>query len=117
MTKWKPDNYRAAFTLIELMVVVAIIGLLAALAVPFFSKSREESTKRDCINNLDQIYSAKVRWALDYRKSFTDVPADTDLIGPDLYLRKKPECPAGGIYSYQQVDQPPTCDKPGHSVQ
>src|SRR5437867_10823951 len=99
------------------MLVFAIIGLFDELAVPFFSKSREESTKRDCINNLDQIYSAKVRWALDYRKSFTDVPADTDLIGPDLYLRKKPECPAGGIYSYQQVDQPPTCDKPGHSVQ
>jgi len=113
--KGRPDS-RTAFTLIEIMVVVAIIGLLAALAVPFFTKSREETTKKACLNNLSQIYSAKIRWALDNKKLNTAIPTDDDLIGPELYIRKKPECPAGGNYEYKQVDQPPTCDKPGHSV-
>ena len=98
------------------MIVVSIIGLLAALAVPYFTKSREESTKRICINNLVQIYSAKVRWALDNRRPVTDVPTQADLVGPSLYLRMIPKCPSGGTYNYQAVDQQPTCTIAGHSV-
>ena len=107
---------RAGFTLVEIMIVVAIIGLLAAIAIPNFVRARTTAQTKACINNLVQIYSAKVRWALDNKKLITDIPTDTDLIGPDLYLRKKPVCPIGGKYDYGQIDQPPSCDKPGHSV-
>ena len=98
------------------MIVVSIVGLLAALAMPYFSKSREESTKRTCINNLVQIYSAKVRWALDNRMPVTAVPTQADLVGPELYLRMVPKCPSGGTYLYEPVDQQPTCTIAGHSV-
>lgn len=110
------NSKRAGYTLIEIMIVVAIIAMLAAMAVAYFSRSREEATKRECIQNLLQIYSAKVRWALDGNKRVTDVPDDSDLIGATLYLRRKPVCPSGGLYDYQQVDLHPTCDKPGHTM-
>jgi len=56
---------RRAFSLVEIMFVVTIIGLLAIIVLPSFLKSREESTRKACGNNLLQIYSAKRRWALE----------------------------------------------------
>lgn len=53
------------FTLVEIMIVVAIIGLLAAIAIPSFIKARTESQKNACINNLRQVDSAKEQWALN----------------------------------------------------
>jgi len=53
------------FTLVEIMIVVAIIGLLAAIAIPSFIKARTESQKNACINNLRQVESAKEQWALN----------------------------------------------------
>jgi len=102
--------------LIEIMVVVAIIGLLAVILVPYFSKAREESTRKACVNNLVQIYQAKVRWALDNKKLPSDIPLDSDLFGTNAYIIKKPFCPAGGLYDIKQVDEQPTCTVPGHSV-
>jgi prepilin-type N-terminal cleavage/methylation domain-containing protein len=105
-----------AFTLVEIMVVVAIIGLLAAILIPFFWKAREESTRKACVGNLVQIYQAKVRWALDNKRGPADVPADTDLFGTNGYVVKRPSCPSGGTYDIKQVDEQPTCTVPGHSV-
>lgn len=107
---------QGAFTLVEIMVVVAIIGLLAVILIPYFMRAREESTKKGCIANLVQIYQAKVRWALDLRKLPSDVPGDTDLFGTNGYIRVKPVCPAGGVYDLKQVDEQPTCTVAGHSV-
>jgi prepilin-type N-terminal cleavage/methylation domain-containing protein len=107
---------RTAFTLIEIMVVVAIIGLLAVISIPYFWRAREESTRKACVANLVQIYQAKVRWALDNKKLPSDIPVDSDLFGTNGLIVRKPACPAGGTYDIKQVDEQPTCTVSGHSV-
>src|SRR5213078_695831 len=108
---------RSAFTLVEIMIVVAIIGLLAAIAIPNFIKAREASQKNACIANLKQLDGAKNTWALEQKKVNTDVPVDTDLFGSALYIRDKPACPAGGTYALLAVSSKPTCSLSanGHS--
>ena len=100
---------RSAFTLVEIMIVVAIIGLLAAIAIPNFIKAREASQKNACIANLRQIDGAKQTWALEKKKVNTDTPDDTDLFGATVYIREKPPCPANGTYSLGIVSAKPTC--------
>src|SRR5436190_8671151 len=94
---------RSAFTLVEIMIVVAIIGLLAAIAIPNFIKAREASQKNACIANLRQLDGAKQTWALEMKKVNTDTPGDTDLFGATLYIREKPPCPAAGTYTLGTV--------------
>jgi prepilin-type N-terminal cleavage/methylation domain-containing protein len=102
---------RSGFTLVEIMIVVAIIGLLAAIAIPNFVKARTLSQRNACIANMKQIHGAKATWALENKKNSADVPADADLFGADKYIAKKPACPAGGNYTLAAVDTNPSCDK------
>src|ERR1700677_1325100 len=73
------NQRKAGFTLVEIMIVVAIIGLLAAIAIPNFIRARTTSQQNACINNLRQIDGAKQQWALELKVSQTAVPVGTDL--------------------------------------
>ena len=106
---------RTGFTLVEIMIVVAIIGLLAAIAIPNFIKARAASQRAACVANLRTMDGAKATWALEQHKTGTDVPNDNDLFGTTLYIKEKPSCPAGGTYSLNAVDQKPSCSIPDHT--
>ena len=103
-----------AFTLIEIMIVVAIIGLLAAVAIPNLVRAQKTAKKTACINNLKTLEGAKVQWALESKKGDQDVPTDADLFGPDKAISRKPECPSGGTYDLKAVAEKPTCSVPEH---
>ncbi len=105
------NSRKAGFTLVEIMIVVAIIGLLAAIAIPNFVKARMASQKSACIANLKQIEGAKATWALEQKKTTTDTPVTTDLYGADKYIREEPLCPGGGSYTVLAVDVKPTCSR------
>jgi prepilin-type N-terminal cleavage/methylation domain-containing protein len=106
---------RAGFTLVEIMIVVAIIGLLAAVAIPNFSRARGSAYKNACITNLRQIDGAKQVWATENRKTDADVPTETDVAA---YLKGNvmPLCPASGKYTLRAVSESPTCDQTGHTL-
>ena len=84
------------FTLIEIMIVVAIIAILAAVAIPNFVKYRNESQRAACISNMKQVMTAGEQWSMN---NVNQTPSMTDLCGSTLYIKKTPSCPAGGSYT------------------
>jgi prepilin-type N-terminal cleavage/methylation domain-containing protein len=106
------------FTLVEIMIVVAIIGLLAAIAIPNFVKARKTSQTNTCINNLRQIDAAKQSWALENGKKSSDSPDNAALT---VYLGRGdagsigncycPLSPPGALsgYTVNNVGTAPVC--------
>lgn len=91
---------KKGFTLVEIMIVVAIIGLLAAIAIPSFMKARTTSQKNACINNLRQIESAKDQYSIETGRSngyafASATEAFSNLVGASSgYIKAYPACPA-----------------------
>ena len=109
-----PIKHGAAFTLVEIMIVVAIIGMLAAIAIPNFVKARLSAQRTACIRNLHEIDGAKESWALDNKKS---AGAAVDESAINSYMKGgAPNCPGGGTYTYGNLDLNPTCSIPGHAL-
>jgi prepilin-type N-terminal cleavage/methylation domain-containing protein len=126
------NSRKAGFTLVEIMIVVAIIGLLASIAVPNFVRARSRAQTDACLNTLRQIDAAKQQWALENGKTPVDTPqwigaADTaiqpymgrgGLAGSMSAVFCPLNPPVGGApndpstsYTMNQVGVPPKCLK------
>jgi prepilin-type N-terminal cleavage/methylation domain-containing protein len=106
-------NKTAGFTLVEIMIVVAIIGLLAAIAIPNFVRARTTSQMNACINNLRQIDGATQQWALENKQAASATVSYGKISG---YLKNSVICPSGGTafsdsYTLNGVTNKPTCQK------
>lgn len=99
------NNLKKGFTLVEIMIVVAIIAILAAVAIPNFIKYRKNSQANACISNLKQIQGAKEQLLMNGK----DLDP-TNLFGTDGVIKVKPQCPADkSEYNIGDAETDPTC--------
>ena len=107
---------KKGFTLVEIMIVVAIIGILIAIAVPGFLRARENSRGQACQENLTKIDGAKEQWALEFKHSNNTVIDNNDaflddvnIFGTNGYVKKRPKCPSSGTYIIHNIGTDPEC--------
>ena len=92
---------RSGFTLVEIMIVVAIIGMLAAMCIPSYVRARANSQATVCVHTMLDLEGAAQQWALEQGKKNGETPTFPDDLMPYIKLNKDgkiPPCPAGGLY-------------------
>lgn len=97
-------------------VLIPVIGLLAAIAIPNFVMARDTAQRNACINNMRMIDSAKQQWALENQKEADALPTPADL---DRYLKTGfagLQCPKDGTYTINSLELKPTCSITGHGL-
>ena len=82
---------QSGFSLFEVMIVIAIIGLLTAILIPAIMRANLSARQKTCVNNLRQIDQAIQQWAMETKALPTDVVRHTNVIP---YLRVLPVCPS-----------------------
>ena len=105
-----------AFTLVEIMIVVMILGLLLAMVVPFYVRQRATAQSNSCINNLVKLDDAACQFALERGKKSGDALAYPQDLTPYIRLNSGgeiPTCPASGFYSVASVGSRPVCSLGG----
>ena len=109
------NKRQRGFTLVEIMIVVLIIGILMAIAVPDFIQARTTSRRQTCIANLKQIDSAKEQFAMDTKKDTGAAVVQADLVNASTttpgYIKSFPVCPSSGAYTIGNVGTNPSCSK------
>jgi prepilin-type N-terminal cleavage/methylation domain-containing protein len=106
---------KKGFTLVEIMIVVAIIGIIIAIAVPAFLRARENSRGRACQENLTKIDGSKEQYALEFKLANAATVTMAQLLEPNGsgvgtgYLKREPICPAGGTYTVGAIGTDPSC--------
>ena len=95
---------KKGFTLVEIMIVVAIIAILAAIAIPNFVKYRKESQQATCEQTRAQIVTAAENWASKPENATKTTVSMTDLAPTDGsgYFKNEPKCPSGGTYTIKK---------------
>ena len=94
-------RFRQGFTLVEIMIVVAIIGILSAIAIPNFVKNRNESQRKACIANMRIIATSAENWRTENHMEMIGTDWKIKLLGPDNYIKNEPQCPSRGAYTVE----------------
>ncbi|MBL8067673.1 MAG: prepilin-type N-terminal cleavage/methylation domain-containing protein [Armatimonadetes bacterium] len=102
---------RRAFTLVEIMIVVMIIGIILMIAVPSWMRIREKTQITSCMENLRVINEAKAHWGMENNMGSNDTPTEADLA--PVYLKKYPKCPGSGTYTIGDISTEASCSVHG----
>ena len=105
---------RKGFTLVEIMIVVAILAILLSVVLPNYLKSGKSTARNACILNLRQIDGAMEQWAINNSITAGTIPSSFQEEEIYSYVDGgTPKCPSGGEYSIHAIGALPqvTCSR------
>lgn len=110
--KISPSSKSASFgfSLIELAIVVAVLGVIAVIAMPNLFSARKTAEDKICIANLKTIVHAKEQWGFDNGKKETEEPNYNDIKPYLTRTQTQNICPIGGKYTIGALNEDPSCE-------